>query len=95
MKDRKQFVQIQGFESQKLLIGPNSVVQGSVMSCLLYLVYILDLPTILHEKNHTPKEQRNCTEPSLETYVDDNFVTITKIKHPNIKEAITTTMNKI
>ena len=23
-----------------------------------------------------------CIEPSLETYVDDNFVTITKMKHP-------------
>ena len=35
LKDRKQYVQIQGKKSDKLLTGPQSVVQGSTVSCIL------------------------------------------------------------
>ena len=95
LSERKQFVQIQGFESGQLLIGPQSVVQGSTMSCLLYLLYILDLPTSLHTTNHTPQEQINCPEPSLDTYVDDNYIVVAKRNNENIKEAIKKTMEKL
>ena len=95
LTDRKQFVQIQGFESGKLLIGPQSVVQGSTMSCMLYLLYILDLPAVLHDMNHNPQEQLNCPEPTIDTYVDDNYVLIPKRNNPNLKAAIYKTMDKI
>ena len=71
---RKQYVQIQDFQSQSLSVGPQSVTQGSTLSCALYLVYILDLPMIFHNQDHTPLEMRTCPSQNLKTFVDDNFM---------------------
>ena len=95
LQERKQYVQVQGFDSPKLLIGPQSVVQGSTMSCMLYLLYILDLPTLFHNERHTPDEQRRCNATSLETYVDDNYLIATKGDNKDLKEAVQKTMDKI
>ena len=49
LQNRQQCVYIDGATSSTLHIGNRSVVQGSVLSCALYLIYILDLPHLFHE----------------------------------------------
>ena len=51
-KDRKQFVLLEGKKSQKLSVGPRSVIQGSTMSTCMFLLYVLDLPDLFHKKLH-------------------------------------------
>ena len=53
LSGRQQQVFIDGAKSDKLHIGAKSVIQGSVLSCALYLIYILDIPTIFHQEVHT------------------------------------------
>ena len=47
LSDRKQLVQVEGARSELLACGPRSVIQGSTLSCILYLVYILDMPQLV------------------------------------------------
>ena len=49
LSDRTQYVHVQGFPSDRLSVGPQSVIQGSVLSCILYLVYILDSQMPFHQ----------------------------------------------
>ena len=42
LADREQAVFIDGTYSDYLHIGNKSVIQGSVMSCILYLIYIME-----------------------------------------------------
>ena len=95
LKDRKQYVQLQGFDSQDLLIRPQSVVQGNTLSCLLFLLYILDSPVLFHDTRHQPLHQRTCTQPTLETYIDDNYIITTKSNFTTIKESIQDIMKKV
>ena len=76
LNDREQQVHIDGEISNNLHIGNKSVVQGSVLSCILYLLYILDIPTIFHKKVHSIEDTDKCTSPSLQTFIDDILTTI-------------------
>ena len=67
---RKQYVQVAGRDSDKLLVGDNSVTQGSTLSCTIYLIYVLDLPAIFHDEMHNPKEEMNCNETKAKTFVE-------------------------
>ena len=95
LSDRKQFVQVEGRRSDKLTMSPNSVIQGSTLSCALFLILILDMPQIFHAKPHEPEDDRNCAAPSLRTFVDDTLTVVTKNGHPTIKEAVTEAMTKL
>ena len=57
LRDCKQYVQIVHCESEIHLVGTRSVTQGSTLSCLFYLIFILDIPQICHEVQHSPLEQ--------------------------------------
>ena len=95
LNQRKQYVQLQGFNSDKLLIGPQSVIQGSTLSCILYLVYIIDIQVVFHERRHTPLEQRICKNTNIKTFVDDCPLIITKRDKPTLQEAIKESMDLI
>ena len=56
--DRKQYVQVQNMKSETLMLGSNSVIQGSMMSGVLFLLYILDMPYLLRSEIEPPKEYR-------------------------------------
>ena len=103
LSDRKQYVQIQAMDSEKLLTGPQSVVQGSTVSCILFLIYVLDLPQVFHEPPncpptpHTPQEQVECPEPNAKTFVDDEYILITRSKDDKtpVNDKINQVMEKV
>ena len=93
--NRSQFVQLEGQRSEKLEIGPFSVIQGSTMSCILFLIYILDMPLIFHDKNHSPEEYRECKRTNLKTFVDDSYLKTYKEDDKTMEETIRNTMDKV
>ena len=95
LKDRTQVVHMDGETSPSLHIGNRSVIQESVMSCALYLIYILDMPTIFHGSIHTIQHTDNCKEPALQTFVDDTICTVIKSPNLPLQTSVDTTMNKI
>ena len=95
LSNRKQYIQVEGKKSQKLLIGPNSVIQGSTLSCVLYLIYILDLPELFHTEKHEPAEYRNCHNTNLKTFIDDAYLKTIKKQGKTLKETVVETMNTI
>ena len=95
LQERKQYVTINGTNSDTLVSGPQSVIQGSTLACTLYLIYILDMQIIFHDKGHNPEQQRKCNEPNNKTFVDDHHVLITKNKHPTLEIAVSSAMDKV
>ena len=90
-----QYVQVDGFQSANLLVGPNSVVQGSVLSCALYLVFILDLPELFHSEKHDPIQDRKYQQTSIKTFIDDTFLKINKENNKEMETTILENMKKI
>ena len=77
LSDRKQYVELNSVCSNLLVSGNRSVLQGSVMSTLLYNVFMLDLPLISHNIVHSSHyEQFVCDNPFQTTFVDDVFCVI-------------------
>ena len=110
MDNRKQYVQIEGLRSNILDVGPRSVIQGSTLSSVFFLIFILDMPSLFHhgrtddpnddeteceESNHSPENQRKCPKLSLKTFVNDGYVLGTKEDDKTFEESISKTMNKI
>ena len=94
LSDRKQYVQIEHLESDILPVGMKSVTQGSTLSCTFYLIFILDTPQIGHDKVHQPIQYRNCTQPSIATFVDDNYAMI-KQTNKSLEQHIKDTIDNI
>ena len=88
LEQREQTTYIDGFYSNKLHIGNKSVVQGSVLSCILYLIYILDIPTIFHTKEHENQDKDICKEPTAQTYIDDIMSTVKKEDNMSLQDSI-------
>ena len=95
LEERRQYVQIQAAESECLLTGPRSVIQGSTLSGILYLIYMLDLPYLTHKTIHKPKEYRKCKKPNIKTFVDDCIVKVDKSEDTPIEDDIRNLMSKI
>ena len=96
--DRKQFVQVEGQRLDKLVIGPRSVIQGSTMSCTMFLIFILDLPNMFHVtcgEVHDPLEQRTCKEPNSKIFVDNTFIHVKRKETESMEEAVEATMEKV
>lgn len=84
MRDRRQKVHLEATTSEECHVGQRSVIQGSTLSCLLYLIYILDMPSTFHIKPHSPLQDSKCEHPSTHTYVDDFNTTVkTPKNNPN------------
>ena len=67
LKDHKQYVQVKGKDSDTIVVGETSVIQGSTLSGLLFLLYILDMPYILHRNIDEPKQYRESQEPNMKS----------------------------
>ena len=68
LSERRQYVVINSFPSETLLVGPRSVTQGSTLSCILYLIYIMDITRIYHEINHNPEEYNKCSKTNAKSF---------------------------
>ena len=95
LENRKQYVQVDRFRSENLMVGPNSVVQGSVLSCTLYLIFILDLPELFHKEKHDPIHDRNCSKTSIKTFIDDTYLKVNKENNKDLKTTVGENMEKI
>ena len=74
LKNRKQYVRLNGNNSDTLLTGDVSVGQGSVISGILYGILVLDQNCQLHRIRHSSNtEYYRCEQPHIETFVDDCF----------------------
>ena len=95
LSERKQIVQLEGKHSDTLLFGPQSVIQGSTLSCTLFLIYILDFPDIFHDIKHEPEAMRKCPNTNTKTFVDDAYLLTQKKDNQTMKEAIVITMDTV
>ena len=106
LEERKQYVVIDSFLSEKLLVGPRSVTQGLTLSCVLYLIFILDSTQIYHEVPHSPEEYsrcstghkvlyNTCTPTNGKTYIDDNLVLTRTKPNQTLQDAVTETIKRI
>ena len=95
LSERRQFVVIDSFPSETLAVGPRSVTQGSTLSCVLYIVYILDITRIFHDVQHTPKEYNLCHRTNAKTFVDDNFLLTKPRQDQTLHDSVAETMDKV
>ena len=70
-------------------VGDKSVVQGSVLSCYLYLINILDIPVLFHNINHPVEQTDNCDKPTAQMFVDDILATVNKVNGKPLQETVT------
>ena len=77
LSNRRQQVSLEGTLSNELHSGPFSVIQGSVLSCLHFLIYTLDIPLLFLEARLNLEEyikKNNTLKPT--TFVDDVAVPV-------------------
>ena len=95
LSNREQCVYVDGHYSDYLHIGHKSVIQGSVMSCLLYLIYVLDIPNLFHTSQHKIEDTDHCDKPSIQTFVDDLMTTIRSEPGKHLQETVVNTIEVI
>ena len=81
--------------SDELFIGDMSVIQGSTLSCVLYLIYTLDLPLLFNLNKMTIEQNIVDKAPKSTTYVDDTTTTITLDDKTPKQTQIDTTITKL
>jgi hypothetical protein len=94
MTDRQQTVVVDGKESDPLPTGQHSVTQGSVLSCLLYLIYMLDFPLLFHDQQHDSEQDFKCDQPTASSFVDDLNTTVVVRKAEYEQHGLQTKMTK-
>ena len=90
--NRTQQVSVDGHLSEPLRTGDRSVMQGSVLSTLFYLIYVLDFPLLFHTETHNSKQDVECKEPTAITFVDDLSVTVKQQKENEIQVTLDKTL---
>ena len=95
LSNRQQCVYVDGATSSTLHIENRSVIQGSVLSCALYLVYILDLPVIFHDSIHPAGSADLCQKPTTQTFVDNIMNTVRKQPNKSLQESIVEAIDTI
>ena len=86
--DRQQSVYIEGKYSYPLHIGPRSVIQGSGLSSILYIIFTPDLP-LIHEESLIPIASiKESSNPDSLTYVNDNFVLVKQKPNTTLQESL-------
>ena len=79
LHNRKQTVSVETFTSDYLHMNPLSVIQGSGLSCIFYLIYTMDLPIIFNDDVKTTIEDAaNTKYTDATTYVDDTTINMYK-----------------
>ena len=85
LQERKQIIEINSQQSEKLITGPISVSQGSILSGLLYIIMTLDMYAQTHKIKHQDHaEYINCKNTEVNVYVDDTYGIVITNKNENI-----------
>ena len=95
ISNRQQTVYIEGKYSYPLHIGPRSVIQGSGISSILYMIFTMDLPLIHEETNTSIPNILESSNPDSLTYIDDNFVLVKKKPNHTLQESLDITIARI
>ena len=98
LANRTQYVALEGKKSQTLAVGPRSVIQGSCLSTIMFLIYTLDLPELFHrdcDTKHSPAEMRLCSKTNAKGFVDDIYLKVKPTENQDMKTAIMDTMDTI
>ena len=95
LNERKQYVEVNSFASTKLLVGPNSVTQGSALSCTLYLIMILDITSIYHNQPHKPSESATCPRTNAKSFVDDNILHVKANRGRTIQQEVQDSLGRL
>ena len=77
------------------MTGPISVQQGSVLSCILYSIYTLDFPEVLHQITQKPEHYNDCKQPAMTNFVDDASVLIKQDQTMTLQDKLNETMKTI
>ena len=95
LNNRIQSVYIEGKYSYPLHTGCRSVIQGSGLSNIMYLIFILDLPLIHQEQVLSIPLILKSDNPDSVTYIDDNFILVKKQEALSIQDSLNNTILKI
>ena len=95
LAERKQYVVVESFPSSQLAVGSRSVTQGSTLSSILYIIYILDITSIYKNIPHNPKEYSKCSETNAKSFVDDNILHTKTRPDRTIQQEVLDTIAKI
>ena len=84
----QQMVYIDGSWSNSLHVGGRSVIQGSVLSCALYHIYIMDIPLLFHKEVHQLEQTDLFPKPNIQTFIDDIISTIHQEPGLSLQETV-------
>ena len=88
LRECKQYVHVAGHDSDRLLVGPRGITQGSTLACVLFLIYIMDIVSVFNQTSLSPEEEATSSANKAKTYIDDMYLLTKKGDHENITEAI-------
>ena len=95
LSNRQQAVQVETFLSPLHHTGPRLVIQGSALSCVLYIVFTLDLPLIFDHQSIRVKHEEASNRPKSITYIDDNFIHVEYFNGKTLQEAVDYTVASV
>jgi hypothetical protein len=86
-KNRYQKTHFNGSDSTYKTIGNNSTFQGTKMATLIYVIYTLNQPSVIHKQcEHLYINNNECEDQLSVNYVDDNNSEVTSTSWNNIIE---------
>ena len=83
LENRESYVIFNTFKSKTIKTGPISAIQGGNLATLMYGVYSLDEPNMMHINCTIPQDI--CLKPKADTYVDDQYSIVVSDKWENLK----------
>ena len=85
---RRQSVSFNGSNSDLIDIGDQGCFQGTIMATLIYVIYVLDQPSVAHMScNHenSYEDNENCAGNLSINYIDDNITEVISDNWNNIE----------
>ena len=83
------------FTSDPLHTGPRSVIQESALSCILYIIFTMDLPLIYDSRANKAGYEESTNKPKSTSYIDDNFILVRPFEDKTLQQALDFTIEKM
>ena len=98
LSERHQIVYINGGgggESAIELTRNIYVSQGSILSCILFIIFTLKFPEINHSICHNATQYQSCYQPNMTEFVDHAIIVLKARANENLQDKLTETMTKV